>query len=295
MAAKTWAHDRSALIGIGLMMLVSAFSAIDSILVRHLSSSVHPFVMGFTRALFGFLVVLPWIVARKDILKSQYLFVHFLRAGLKLAALICFFFAFASAPLADVTAIAFASPIFVTIGAFLFLSENPRALRFIAMGIGFVGVVIVLRPGQESGVPPGLLYALVGAVLIAIIQLMLKAMSGRDSSETLVAWNLIATVPIAVVPAIFVWSNPILTEWGILAFQGVLGALTMFLATRAFSIADASLITPFDFLRLPFVALLGYLIFTQSVPLSTWVGGIVIFASSLLMARSARRRVLSQT
>lgn len=295
MAAKTWAHDRSALIGIGLMMLVSAFSAIDSILVKYLSPNVHPFVMGFTRAFFGFLVVLPWIVARKDILKSQYLFIHFLRAGLKLAALISFFFAFASAPLADVTAIAFASPIFVTIGAWLFLSENPRALRFIAVGIGFVGVVIVLRPGQESGVPPGLMYALVGAVLIAVIQLMLKAMSGRDSSETLVAWNLIATVPIAAVPALFVWSNPSLTEWGILAFQGVLGALSMFLATRAFSIADASLITPFDFLRLPFVALLGYLIFAQSVPLSTWVGGVVIFASSLLMARSARRRVLSQT
>lgn len=295
MAAKTWAHDRSALIGIGLMMLVSAFSAIDSILVRHLSDSVHPFIMGFTRALFGFLVVLPWIVTRRDILKSNYLFRHFLRAGLKLAALISFFFAFASAPLADVTAIAFASPIFVTIGAWVFLSEDPRALRFIAVGLGFVGVAIVLRPGQESGVPPGLLFALTGAVLIAVIQLMLKAMSKRDSTETLVAWNLIVTVPIAVVPAFFVWASPSPVEWAILAFQGVLGALSMFLATRAFSLADASLITPFDFLRLPFVALLGYLVFAQTVPISTWIGGSVIFVASLLMARSARRRVLSET
>lgn len=294
MAAKTWAHDRSALIGIGLMMLVSAFSAIDSILVRYLSSSVHPFVMGFTRALFGLLVVLPWIVTRKSILKSNYLSLHFVRAGLKLAALISFFFAFASAPLADVTAIAFASPIFVTIGAWLFLSEDPRALRFFAVGIGFVGVIVVLRPGQASGVPPGLLYALAGAVLIAIIQLMLKAMSARDSSETLVAWNLIVTVPIAIVPALFVWATPSPAEWAILAIQGVLGALSMFLATRAFSMADASLITPFDFLRLPFVALLGYLVFAQTVPASTWVGGSVIFAATLLMARSARRRVLSE-
>lgn len=294
MVAKAWTHDRSALIAIALMVLVSGFSALDSILVRYLSHSVHPFIMAFTRAFFGLLVFLPWILTRRDILKSHYRLRHVLRATLKLAALVSFFFAFASAPLADVTAIAFASPIFVTIGAWLFLSEDPRALRFVAVGLGFVGVAIVLRPGQDSGVPTGLVYALVGAGLIAVIQLMLKAMSKRDSTETLVAWNLIVTVPIAVVPAVFVWSGPSPVEWAILALQGVLGAFSMFLATRAFSLAEASLITPFDFLRLPFVALLAYLVFQQSVPFSTWIGGSVIFVASLLMARSARRRVLSE-
>lgn len=293
--AKAGGPDRSALIGVGLMMLVSAFMAVDSVLVRLLSDSVHPFVMGFTRALFGLLAVAPWLLTKRGILQTHYRFLHFFRAVLKLAALVSFFYAFALASLADVTAIAFTSPIFVTIGAWLFLGERLMTLRIIAVAIGFAGVVFVLRPGQDSGIPVGLMFALAGAVLTAAIQLILKPMTARDSSETLVAWNLILMVPIAAVPAVFVWITPTPGEWAILALQGGLGALSMALATKAFSLADASLITPFDFLRLPFAAMLGFLFFSETVPFTTWIGGAVIFVATLLMARSARRRALSQS
>lgn len=288
-------QDRSALLGVALMLMVSALMAVDSVLVRLLSDSVHPFVMGFTRALFGLLAIVPWLVTKRGILKSEYRYLHVLRAILKLGALVSFFYAFALASLADVTAIAFTSPIFVTIGAWLFLKEKLLALRIVAVAIGFAGVIFVLRPGQESGIPVGLLFALAGAVLTAVIQLILKPMTAKDSSETLVSWNLILLVPIAAVPALFVWVTPSPSEWAILAIQGVLGALSMALATKAFSLADASLITPFDFLRLPFVAILGYLFFAETVPYTTWLGGAVIFLATLLMARSARRRVISQS
>lgn len=277
------------------MLLVSALMAVDSVLVRFLSNSVHPFVMGFTRALFGLMAVAPWLLTKRGILQSEYRFLHFFRAVLKLGALVSFFYAFALTSLADVTAIAFTSPIFVTVGAWLFLGEKLFALRVVAVAIGFAGVIFVLRPGQDSGIPVGLMFALAGAVLTAAIQLILKPMTARDSSDTLVAWNLILMVPIAVVPALFVWVTPSPTEWAILAIQGVLGALSMTLATKAFSLADASLITPFDFLRLPFVAILGFLIFSETVPVTTWIGGAVIFFATLLMARSARRRILSQS
>lgn len=290
MVSNVIAQDRSALIGIGLMMLVSGLMAIDSVLVRYLSPSVHPFVMAFTRAAFGLLVVLPWIARKKGILATNYRTRHVVRAALKLVALIAFFYAFALAPLADVTAIAFTSPIFVTIGAWLFLAEAPRALRVLAVVVGFAGVLVVLRPGQEHGVPTGLLFALAGAVLTAAIQLILKPMSARDPSDTLVVWNLIISAPLAAIPALLVWSTPTPVEWAILAFQGALGAVSMFLATKAFSLAEASLITPFDFLRLPFVAGLGYVIFAQAVPATTWIGGTIIFVATLLMARSARAR-----
>ena len=288
-------QDGSALLGVVLMLIVSALLAIDSVLVRLLSDSVHPFVMGFTRAVFGLLAVTPWLLTKRDILHSEYRFLHFVRAALKLGALVSFFYAFALASLADVTAIAFTSPIFVTLGAWLFLSEKLVTLRIVAVTIGFAGVIFVLRPGQASGIPVGLLFALAGAFLTAAIQLILKPMTAKDSSETLVSWNLILLVPIAAIPAFFVWVTPSPSEWAILAFQGVLGALSMTLATKAFSLADASLITPFDFLRLPFVAILGFLFFSETVPVTTWIGGGVIFLATLLMARSARRRVLSQS
>jgi drug/metabolite transporter (DMT)-like permease len=163
-------------------------------------------------------------------------------------------------------------------------------LRVIAVIVGFVGVLLVLRPGQGEAVPLGLLFALAGALLTAVIQLMLKPMTGRDRPETLVAWNLIVTVPIAAIPALLVWMQPDLITWGLLILQGVLGALNMGLVTKAFSMAEASLLVPIDFLRLPFVAVLGYLMFGQIVPLSTWLGGAAIFVATILMARSARVR-----
>ncbi|MBD3625431.1 MAG: DMT family transporter [Rhodobacteraceae bacterium] len=282
--------DRAAIIGVCLMLLVAALSAVDAVLVRMVSPDVHPFMIGFTRSLFGLMVVLPLILKRPNVLQSQYSGLHVLRAALKLASLIAFFAAFAMAPLADVTAIAFTAPIFVTLGAWLFLSERPQKARVVAVIAGFAGVVIVLRPGQHEGIPPGLLFALLGALLTAVIQLILKPMSGRDSTDTLVAWNLIATVPIAALPALLVWTTPTPGQWGLLALQGAIGALNMGLVTRAFSLAEASLLVPFDFLRLPVVAMLAYLFFGELVPVQTYVGGVVIFAASLVMARTARTR-----
>lgn len=281
--------ERGAILGVALMLCVAVLSAFDAVIVKALSPEVHPFIIGFTRALFGCLVFLPYILHRPSVLQSQFRWLHVLRAALKLASLIAFFAAFAAAPLADATAIAFTAPIFVTLGAWIFLSERPRSLRVIAVGIGFIGVLIVLRPG-EGGISTGLLFALIGALLTAVIQLILKPMSGRDSTQTLVAWNLLVTVPLAAVPALLVWETPAPWQWGLLALQGAMGALSMGLVTRAFSMAEASLLVPIDFLRLPIVAALAYLIFGQTVPLSTWIGGCVIFTATLLMARSARNR-----
>jgi len=250
--------------------------------------------MGFTRALFGMLTVLPRVLLRPQIMRSHFRFRHVLRATLKLFALVAYFAAFARAQLADVTAIAFTAPIFVTVGAWAFLSEKPQALRIAAVVVGFLGVLFVLRPGQTGGPPTGLLFALLGAVLTATIQLILKPMSARDSAETLVAWNLIVTVPIAAIPAVFFWTTPTPTEFALLALQGVLGAVAMTSVTRDCALAAVSLITPIDFRRLPLVALLGYLFFAQTVPPTTWIGGAVIFSAAMLMARSARRRKLSE-
>jgi drug/metabolite transporter (DMT)-like permease len=293
-AQATGDADRSAAIGVALMLLVALFTALDSVIVRLVSPDIHPFVIGFTRSLFGLVVVLPWILSRPGLLRSHYSYRHAVRAVLKLASLVAFFAAFAVAPLADVTAIAFTTPIFVTLGAWLFLTESPRALRILAVATGFLGVLAVLRPGQDGGISAGLLLALLGAVLTAVIQLVLKPMSAKDPTETLVAWNLLLTVPIALVPALWVWTAPTPLQWGLLALQGALGALSMFLVTRAFALAEASLLSPIDFLRLPIVAALGFVVFGQTVAPTTWLGGVAIFAATLLMARSARGRRLAE-
>ena len=104
-------QERQVNSGILLMLIVAVFGALDAIIVRLLSPSVHSFVIGFTRSLFGLLAFLPWILSHPDILKSQYSFRHVLRAAIKLASLIAFFSAYGLSPLADVAAIAFTASI----------------------------------------------------------------------------------------------------------------------------------------------------------------------------------------
>lgn len=285
--AADQAMTRHQLVAIMLFVFVALMNAVDSVLVRILTTELHPFVIGFFRALFGLVVVLPWIVARPKMLASQFIWMHVARAGLKLAALICFFFALAAAPLADVTAIAFTAPVLVALGAWMFLGEKATGRRLVATAMAFAGVLIILRPGGGD-MDPAIGFALLGAVLTAAMHLLLKRMSGTDKTNSLVAWNLIITVPLAALPAFLFWSQPSLEMLALLALQGVMGAINMTAITKAMSLADVSVVAPVDFLRLPFVAILAFVLFQEAAGLPTWIGGTIIFAATLLMAKSGR-------
>jgi len=285
--------DQRSLLGVSLMVLVAGMGAFDAVLVRLLSGGVHPVVMAFTRAAFGALAMLPWILSRPGIMKTSRHWLHALRATLKLGSLVALFAALASAPLATVTAIGFAAPLFVTVGAWLFFGESPRPVRVAGALLGFAGIVVLLRPtGGELNV--ALVYALISALLVGTIQLMLKYMGRTEKADTLVAWNLILTVPIALIPAIWFWATPTPTEWMLLGLQGALGAGNQFLVTKAFQLADASLVAPIDFLRLPFVALAAFLFFGEVSDQATWIGASLIFVAILMIASTSRGRTIAR-
>ncbi|MCH4562079.1 DMT family transporter [Halomonas sp. EGI 63088] len=265
----------------------ATLSAVDAVLVRLVSAEVHPFVIGFFRSVFGLLAFAPWIVTHRRLLATNHRALHAVRAVLKLLSLVAFYAAFAAASLADATAIMFTAPIFLTLGAALFLGERLGPGRIVGVLAGFAGALIVLRPDAGT-VSPALLFALAGAALVAVAQLMLKSMSARDNTDTLVAWNLIVTAPLALVPAVFFWTTPSPAVLGLLVLQGVLGAINMAMMTRAFSLADASLVAPIDFLRLPAVALLGFVMFSEIPDTATWIGAAVIVGSALVVSNGER-------
>ncbi|MTH76870.1 EamA family transporter [Paracoccus aestuariivivens] len=271
-----------------MMVLATLLNACDGVIVRLLAGEVHPFIIGFFRAAFGLVFLLPWILRSGDLMGSPYRWLHVLRAALKLASLLALFVAFAKASLSDVTAISFSTPIFLLLGACLLLGEQMTIARAIAVLVGFLGMLVIIRPDAGS-FDPALLFALAGAVLTALIQLILKSMSGRDRPDRLVAWNLIAMVPLAFVLALSVWQTPDSRALGLLAAQGALGAASQALVTRAFSLADASFLAPLDFLRLPVIALLAFVFFGEVAGISTWIGaGIII--SAILIGTMARGR-----
>ena len=280
-AGMTGSLNRTALAAV-LMVIVALLNTMDAVIVRLLANEVHPFVIGFFRSLFGLLAVMPWIILRVRLADSPYRWLHAIRAGMKLLALVAFFVAFANAPLAEVTAIAFTTPIFLTLGGWLLLRERMMRSRALALLAGFGGMLLVIQPG--GGISIAILFALAGALITASIQLILKRMSAHDTTERLVAWNLLTMVPLALVPAVIFWTTPTLPQLGLLIAQGLFGALNMTLITRALSLAEVSFIAPLDFLRLPLVAVMAYLMFGEIPEATTWIGAAVIFGAALLVA-----------
>jgi drug/metabolite transporter (DMT)-like permease len=274
---------------VAVLIMVSAavLAGFDALIVRMLAGGVHPLIIGFFRALFGLFAVLPFILRRADLLASPYRTLHVVRAGLKFASLVALFIAFAHAPLADATAINFTMPIFLTLGAWLILREKVELPVLCGVVVGFAGVVVIIRPGAGT-FDPWLLFALAGAVLTAVSQLILRRMALRDTTDRLVAWNLIAMVPLGFIAILPVWTTPTPAQIGLMALQGGMGALNMALITRAFGMASASFLAPLDFLRLPVVGAMAFLFFGEVVPVSTWIGAATIFGATLLAAGGAR-------
>ena len=274
--------------GLLLMALVAAGGAVDSALVRTLAGDVHPVMIGFTRVTFGLMALAPLLLRRPQILRTNMRFGHVLRAALKLGSLVALFAALQQAPLATVTAIGFASPLFVAIGAWALLAEPPGLLKVAGLALGFAGILVILGPalGLAQGAALGL--ALVSAILTATIQLMLKVMGRAEGATTLVAWNLIVSVPLALPFALWFWTWPEPWQWGVLALQGAIGTACQLGVTRALQLADASLVAPVDFLRLPFVAVVAWIVFAELPPVATFIGGAMIFGAVMVLSLAAR-------
>ncbi len=244
-----------------------------------------PMVVTFFRSLVLFLLVLPWILRhRNTALRSKRPGAQILRGAFSMVGLILLVLAQAKLPLAEVSALTFAAPLFGTIGAALLLGEVVRMQRWIATLVGFAGVWIVLRPGV-SAVDPLFVLPLVSAVFIAASNLRIRSLSHHDSPNTTVAWLAMVSVPVTLVPALFFWTwpEPITLIW--MSMLGVTALGAHFCLTQAFTAAEASAVLPYDYSRLIVTSTFGYFLFAEVPTIWTWVGGAVIVGAVVYMAR----------
>lgn len=271
------------------MSVVAFAMASDTALIRITAAELHPFEIAFFRNLFSLLLIVPWLWRMgPESLRTDRLALHLLRAALKLVTITAFFFAVKLMPLAEVTAIIFTTPLFVALGAALVLGEVLRLQRGLAILIGFVGVLIVLRPGSAV-FDPIMLLALAAAVGQAAIALLLKFLARSEPTHRLVGLNLILTVPLALLMALPFWTWPSAWMLLVLLLQGALGALAQTAVTRAMALADASVLMPFEFIRLPLVVLIAWLAFGEASDFPVWLGAAVIFGSTFYLTRSEAR------
>lgn len=273
-----------------LLALVSAGCiAVDTVLARVVTQEVSPFVLVFFRNFFGFLILAPGLaLSGRAAFATQHLLLHIVRAALKILGFVAFFYGLMMVPVADATAIAFATPLFAAVGAALFLGETLRHGRMAAIVFGFLGVLIVLRPGSGA-LQVGAFAILASALALAAMSLLAKLLARHDPANTIIALNLALSVPLALLAALPFWTTPSLTMLGLMAIQGALGAASQFCFIRALHLADASLMIPIDLVRLPLVALLGFLVLGQVPDGWTWLGAAVIGAAIILLLRAGAR------
>lgn len=255
--------------------------------VRHLSAELHPFEIAFFRQFFGFLALAPWFLRYGlEPLYTRRLPLHALRAGVNLVAMLMFFYALSITPLAQVSALAFAAPIFATILAMLFLREVVRLRRWLAILVGFAGVFVAFFPDirQTGGIAPGSLLVVGSALVWAAALILIKLLGRTESSVTITAYMVLMMMPMSLAAASFFWTWPTLQQLGWLALAGIGGTLGQMMVAQALKEGDTNVVMPFDFLKLIWAATLGFLWFEEVPDAFTWMGGAMIFGATTYIA-----------
>ncbi|MDP6708938.1 MAG: DMT family transporter [Alphaproteobacteria bacterium] len=269
-----------------------AFTTMGTI-VKILGRDFDSWQLAFFRALFGLMAVLPFIArVGWGAVKTRRLPLHLMRAFGGAAAMFCGYYTLTHLAFADAVSISYARTLFLIPLAVLFLGEVVRGRRWTATAIGFLGVVIMVRPAGE--IEPATFVAILGAFLVAAVTVMIKKLSQTERPETLIFYFGCISTTLALIPALMVWRGPTPAELALLMLMGAAGAAGQYCMIRGYKVGEATAVIPFDYARLLLAGIVGYLVFAEAPDLWTILGACVIVASTLYIAlreaRLARRR-----
>ncbi len=255
---------------------------------REATKTLHVFQIMAMRSVLGLVLLWPLLHASGGIaaMRTARLGRHVARNAVHYAAQFGWFFALTLIPLAQVVAIEFTMPIWTALLAVAFLGERLGAARIVAVALGLVGVAVIVRPGLEH-VDPGQLIALAAAVGFAISIILVKSLTATESVVSIIFWMLVVQSLIGIVPAALVWRTPTAAVWPWIGVIALCGTYSHYCMTQALRHADAMMIVPMDFLRVPLTAVAGWLVYDERIDLFTVVGaGLILVANLLNLRRS---------
>lgn len=259
-------------------------------LMRGLSIALDPFQTQFLRYLMGIAVMLP-LILRSGVAsyRPQNMLGQFTRGGVHTIGLCIWFTAIPHISIADTTAIGFTTPIFIMLGAVLVFKEPMRWERWMAAGLGFAGVLIVVAPKMTGS---GGLYNLVmlaSSPVFAASFLMTKALTRYERASVIVVWQAISVTLFSLPLALLHWQAPTAGQWFLFLLCGLLGSAGHYCLTSSYAAADISATQSVKFLDLVWATLVGWLAFSDAPSRSTLIGGTVICASTIWVARREAR------
>ena len=276
--------------GVAWMTLGSLCYASTYAVVRVLSESFDSFQIVFFRSGLGVLVMLPWLLrSGLSALRTERYGLYGARVGLNYVGMVCLMYGIANLTLQDVTALMFTVPLFTVVFVAMLLGETVGMVRWCALAVGFVGAITIIRPGfVEVGLAT--FAVLCTSALYSLVNTASKSLTQTEDPNAIVFYVFLMMAMVGVGPALYGWTAP---AWGDVPWIILLGAFSSLATvslTRSFAAADASVVMPFNFLKLPFAVVIGMIWFTEQPDLWTVVGAAVIFSSTIFIARREARR-----
>jgi len=235
------------------------------------------------RSVIGFFIFLPLVFAVGGFpaMRTKRPLQHIGRNVIHYAGQYAWLVALTMIPLAELISIEFTTPIWGALMAVAFLGERLNARRIGSILLGLFGVLVIVRPGVQQ-MEPGHLIMLTGAVGFGISIVMVKSLTRTDNVVRIIFWMLVIQSAIGVIPAIRSWQNPPLELWPWILVISFTGMSSHFCMARALACADATVVMPMDFLRLPFAALIGWLLYQEQIGVLTACGAALILGGNLL-------------
>jgi drug/metabolite transporter (DMT)-like permease len=280
--------------GVLWMILSSMFYALIYVVVRGLSESFDVNQIVFFRAVLGSAFMLPWLfVAGLSALRTSKIKLYFWRMLFSYVGAVAWMYGIAGMPLADANALMFTMPLFTLVLAVFWLAERPGIHRWSATVVGFAGALIILRPGviEISFAAVATLFA---AAAFSGALIGSKKLTATENPNAMVFYLYTLMIPCAAIGAYFNWTPPGLDDVPLLLALGLCTVGAQQCQTRAFRAAPASLVVIVNYVQLPMIALMGWMIFGQSTDMWTWIGAAVICSSTYYVSyREGRRKFVA--
>lgn len=271
--------------GFGLAVVSGIFFTFLNGSVKELASEMPPLFVAWGRWVAGVVLIAPWIFWRAGLagMKTQDLRLHCFRGLFHTSGYALWYEAVVWLPLATVAALGFTGPIFVTIGAVIFLREKVHWRRWAAVAVGFLGMLVIVRPGLAQ-VNPGVLMMMCAVPLIAGSNLVAKVVSGRDRPEVVVLWQSIVGALCFTPLGLWYWQTPMPEQLLLFLAAGFFGTLGYFFITWAYRLLDISALQPITFLGIVWAALMDVAVWGKTSDIWTFVGAAIIVAATTYIA-----------
>lgn len=266
------------------MICSTACFSLMNVFIRMVSFDLHTTQIVFLRNALCIGLLAPFMVISGTGIKTQHMTAHFWRATIGIIGMETWFYCVAILPLNQATALSYTAPLFTTLFAIFYLKERGSMLRWLALFVGFIGAMIILRP-DPAHFDSRALIVLFATSMWAVASMMVKTLTRTEPALRIVFIMSIFMSLWALPLALYHWRAPSLTDWGFLLIIACASVGAQWCLTKAYSLADVSSLTPYDFGRLIFTSLFAYIAFGETSTISTWIGASIIVASAACIAR----------